>query len=175
MNRQIMTAVIVALVVGFSCGAAATYSWLRAPQGDQYADDHEGDVPGDNIPEEDEHGDVVRLTQTQIEELGIEVGTAGPGSLHFKVSLPGEVVLNPDSAAHIVARSPGVAVEIKKRVGDRVEAGEVIRDMILSSMPLSRMGTVDDIVGACLFLLSDEASWITAQVLAVDGGQIMRA
>ncbi len=50
-----------------------------------------------------------------------------------------------------------------------------IRDMILSSMPLSRMGTVDDIVKACLFLLSDEASWITAQILAVDGGQIMRA
>ncbi len=52
---------------------------------------------------------------------------------------------------------------------------EPIKQTILSSMPLSRMGTVDDIVGACLFLLSDEASWITAQVLAVDGGQIMRA
>ncbi len=50
-----------------------------------------------------------------------------------------------------------------------------ICDMILSSMPLSRMGTVDDIVQGCLFLLSDQANWITAQILAVDGGQIMRA
>jgi 3-oxoacyl-[acyl-carrier protein] reductase len=51
---------------------------------------------------------------------------------------------------------------------------EVFRKSILASMPLSRMGTVDDMVGAALFLLSDDAAWITGQVLAVDGGQIMR-
>jgi NAD(P)-dependent dehydrogenase (short-subunit alcohol dehydrogenase family) len=50
-----------------------------------------------------------------------------------------------------------------------------IRSAILASMPLSRMGTVGDMVGACLFLLSPDASWITGQILAVDGGQIMRA
>jgi NAD(P)-dependent dehydrogenase (short-subunit alcohol dehydrogenase family) len=52
---------------------------------------------------------------------------------------------------------------------------DFIKDQILASMPLSRMGEVSDMVNACLFLLSDEASWITAQILAVDGGQIMRA
>ncbi len=51
---------------------------------------------------------------------------------------------------------------------------EFIKDQILSQMPLSRMGTVDDIVGACLFLLSDDASWITGQIIQVDGGQLMR-
>lgn len=51
---------------------------------------------------------------------------------------------------------------------------EVIKNQILASMPLSRMGTVDDMVGAALFLLSDDAGWITGQILAVDGGQIMR-
>lgn len=52
---------------------------------------------------------------------------------------------------------------------------DFIKDQILSSMPLARMGEVGDMVNACLFLLSDEAGWITAQILAVDGGQIMRA
>ena len=47
-------------------------------------------------------------------------------------------------------------------------------DMLLDQMPLKRMGTVDDMVSAALFLLSDEASWITGQILQVDGGQIMR-
>jgi NAD(P)-dependent dehydrogenase (short-subunit alcohol dehydrogenase family) len=51
---------------------------------------------------------------------------------------------------------------------------EFIKDQIVSSMPLSRMGTVEDMVGAALFLLSDDAGWITGQILAVDGGQIMR-
>lgn len=49
-----------------------------------------------------------------------------------------------------------------------------IWDDLLRQMPLSRMGEVDDMVRACLFLLSDDASWITGQVLQVDGGQIMR-
>ncbi len=51
---------------------------------------------------------------------------------------------------------------------------EVIKQSLLAQMPISRMGTVDDMVGACLFLLGEEASWITGQVLQVDGGQIMR-
>jgi 3-oxoacyl-[acyl-carrier protein] reductase len=51
---------------------------------------------------------------------------------------------------------------------------DVIRDSILATMPLKRMGSVDDMVGACLFLLSEESAWITGQILAVDGGQIMR-
>lgn len=49
-----------------------------------------------------------------------------------------------------------------------------ILQQILASMPLSRQGTPEDIVGACLFLLSDDARWITGQVVNVDGGQIMR-
>ncbi len=51
---------------------------------------------------------------------------------------------------------------------------EAILKGILATMPLARMGETADMVGAALFLLSDEAGWITAQILAVDGGQIMR-
>ena len=48
-------------------------------------------------------------------------------------------------------------------------------DDIVKGLPLSRMGTPDDLVGMCLFLLSDEASWITGQIFNVDGGQIIRS
>ncbi|MDJ0785340.1 MAG: SDR family oxidoreductase [Myxococcota bacterium] len=48
-------------------------------------------------------------------------------------------------------------------------------DQIVAGLPLSRVGTTDDMVNACLFLLSDAASWVTGQILAVDGGQIVRA
>ena len=44
----------------------------------------------------------------------------------------------------------------------------------LDKMPISRVGTVEDIAAAVAFLLSDEASWITGVNLSVDGGHHLR-
>ena len=41
---------------------------------------------------------------------------------------------------------------------------------VLNVIPLSRMGSVDDISNAVAFLASDEAAYITGQVISVDGG-----
>jgi NAD(P)-dependent dehydrogenase (short-subunit alcohol dehydrogenase family) len=46
---------------------------------------------------------------------------------------------------------------------------------LTGSLALKRLGQPRDMVGACLFLLSDEAAWITGQILNVDGGQVFRA
>ena len=45
---------------------------------------------------------------------------------------------------------------------------------ILESTPLVRMGTTEDVANAVAFLVSDEASFITGQVLSVDGGLAMQ-
>jgi hypothetical protein len=42
------------------------------------------------------------------------------------------------------------------------------------STPLPRVGEVEDIAGLARFLLGDESSWITGQVINVDGGQMLR-
>ena len=52
-------------------------------------------------------------------------------------------------------------------------AGDYAREMI-KSMPIKRLGQPEDMANAALFLLSDEASWITGHILNVDGGQFMR-
>ena len=57
----------------------------------------------------------------------------------------------------------------------RTKVPEVILKGILATMPIQRLGETGDMVHAALFLLSDEARFISAQILAVDGGQIMRA
>jgi len=45
---------------------------------------------------------------------------------------------------------------------------------ILEGLAIKRQGETSDLVGMCLFLLSDESSWITGHVFNVDGGQIVR-
>lgn len=57
----------------------------------------------------------------------------------------------------------------------RTQAGDAAKDIVRSSLAIKRMGQPDDMVGACLYLLSDEASWVTGQILAVDGGQVFRS
>ncbi len=52
-------------------------------------------------------------------------------------------------------------------------AGDYAKEMV-KSIPLSRLGQPDDMADAVLFLLSDQASWITGHILNVDGGQFMR-
>lgn len=43
-----------------------------------------------------------------------------------------------------------------------------------AQMPISRLGKPTDLVGAMLFLLSDDAAWVTGHIMNVDGGQWMR-
>jgi 3-oxoacyl-[acyl-carrier protein] reductase len=45
---------------------------------------------------------------------------------------------------------------------------------VAAQYPLQRLGVPEDISGAAAFLLSDEASWITGQVLVLDGGVTLR-
>jgi 3-oxoacyl-[acyl-carrier protein] reductase len=52
---------------------------------------------------------------------------------------------------------------------------EGMTDEIVKGMALKRMGTPQDLVGMCLFLLSDDAAWITGQIFNVDGGQVVRS
>src|SRR5437773_1924686 len=47
-----------------------------------------------------------------------------------------------------------------------------VQDAMLGQIPLARFGTAEDVANAIAFLASDEASYITGQVLVVDGGMV---
>jgi 3-oxoacyl-[acyl-carrier protein] reductase len=51
--------------------------------------------------------------------------------------------------------------------------GEDYLATMAASIPLKRLGSVDDIGNAALFLASREAGYITGQTIIVDGGQIL--
>jgi membrane fusion protein, heavy metal efflux system len=79
--------------------------------------------------EEDEHEHEAEgraFTVAEFERFGVRVGTAGPGLVDAAIELPGEVRPNGDRIAHLAPRFPGLAREVRKRVGDEVRAGEVM-------------------------------------------------
>jgi NAD(P)-dependent dehydrogenase (short-subunit alcohol dehydrogenase family) len=55
-----------------------------------------------------------------------------------------------------------------------ITAGGPLLDDYLAEMPISRVGTVEDIAAAVRFLGGPESSWITGENLAVDGGHHLR-
>jgi len=87
------------------------------------------------------------------------------------------------SKAGIIGFTKSVAKEIASRgiTVNAIAPGYIETDMtsnlsgknkeaILKNIPLGKLGTVHDVAGLCLFLASDEASYITGQTLVVDGG-----
>ena len=63
-------------------------------------------------------------------------------------------------------------VELQARAGSQyfsAEPAEVAREMI-GQIPMRRCGTVDEVAATVLWLLSDDASYITGQNVAITGG-----
>jgi 3-oxoacyl-[acyl-carrier protein] reductase len=56
----------------------------------------------------------------------------------------------------------------RRAVGDMVKP-------VVEQLAIKRLGTPEDLVGMCLFLLSDDARWMTGQIVNVDGGQVFRS
>jgi 3-oxoacyl-[acyl-carrier protein] reductase len=66
-----------------------------------------------------------------------------------------------------IAPGPTATEATRKQAGDHT-------DSLVAGLALKRMGKPEDLTGACLFLLSDEADWVTGQIVNVDGGQVFR-
>ncbi len=86
------------------------------------------------------------------------------------------------SKAGIIGATKALAVEMGKReitvnciapgVIESEMANEVPWDHVKSAIPLRRMGKPEEVAGLAAFLLSDSASYITRQVISVNGGMI---
>jgi NAD(P)-dependent dehydrogenase (short-subunit alcohol dehydrogenase family) len=63
-----------------------------------------------------------------------------------------------------------MALDTFRARGLAVDGGATSLDVIAAQHPLGRLGDVDDVAAAAIFLASDESSWITGITLTVDGG-----
>lgn len=94
-----------------------------ASKGEHQHEDGDGDH-GEEGGEK--HGDSVTLTKEQRERAGVEIATAGSGTIDRGIELLGQVLPDGDRLAHIVPRFPGIVREVYKHIGDRVRPGDVL-------------------------------------------------
>jgi 3-oxoacyl-[acyl-carrier protein] reductase len=104
------------------------------------------------------------------------VGQAGnPGQANYAASKAGIIGFAKSVAQEVASR--GVTVNVVAPGMIETDMTHAIRkraeDGWLSRIPLGRLGTPADVASAVCFLASDEASYITGQVLAVNGGMYM--
>jgi 3-oxoacyl-[acyl-carrier protein] reductase len=103
-------------------------------------------------------------------------GQAGQtGQANYSAAKAGLIGLTKASARELASRSitvnavaPGFVLTELTR-----DLPEALKDEITSRTPLGRFGETSEVANAVAFLASDEAGYITGQILAVDGGLVM--
>ncbi len=108
-----------------------------------------------------------------IVNLSSVVGVHGnPGQTNYAASKAGIIGFTKALARELATRN----VRANAIAPGYIETGltevlpDGVRDALLASTPLGRLGVPSDVAGAVRFLCSDEASFITGEVLLVDGG-----
>jgi 3-oxoacyl-[acyl-carrier protein] reductase len=110
-------------------------------------------------------GSIVNLTSV----VGIH---GNPGQTNYAASKAGIIGFTKSLARELASRgvranavAPGYIQTALTEV-----LPEEVQQAILANTPLARLGTPEDIAGAVRFLCSDQASFVTGEVLLVDGG-----
>jgi len=100
--------------------------------------------------------------------------TGNAGQANYAASKGGVIALTKTTAKELGSRNircnaiaPGfVQTQMTESLSEAVKAN------CLSAIPLKRFGTVEDIADAVAWLVDDESSYVTGQVIAIDGGMI---
>lgn len=101
------------------------------------------------------------------------IGNAG--QCNYAASKAGVIALTKSTAKELASR--GVRVNavapgfISSKMTDALS--QEVRDQMMAAIPLARFGQPEDIAKAVAFLASEEASYVTGQVLSVNGGMVM--
>lgn len=118
---------------------------------------------------------MIRRKSGRVISLSSVVGLTGnAGQANYAASKAGLIGFSKSVALEVAAR--GITVNciapgfITTAMTDRIP--EQYKKDIAARIPLGRFGTPEDVAAAAVFLASDEASYITGQVLSVNGGMV---
>ena len=119
---------------------------------------------------------MMKKRRGRIISISSVVGLMGnAGQINYAASKAGVIGMTRSLAREVASR--GITVNAVAPGFIRTDMTDVlsnaVREGILRSIPLGKLGEAEDVANTVLFLASDEAAYITGQVLSVDGGMAM--
>ena len=119
---------------------------------------------------------MMKKRRGRIISISSVVGLMGnAGQINYAASKAGVIGMTRSLAREVASR--GITVNAVAPGFIRTDMTDVlsdaVREGILRSIPLGNLGEAEDVANTVLFLASDEAAYITGQVLSVDGGMAM--
>jgi len=118
----------------------------------------------------------VKQRSGRIVNIASVIGLVGnAGQCNYGASKAGVIGLTKCVARELASRSVTCNAVAPGFIETKMTAalGEEIRQKLMNQIPLRRLGSPDDVANAVHFLASDQAAYITGQVLTVDGGMVM--
>ena len=119
---------------------------------------------------------MMKQRRGRIISLSSVVGLHGnAGQVNYAASKAGVIGMTKSLAKELAGRNITVNAVAPGFIDTDMTAvlPDKAKEAILSSIPMARLGAAEDVASAVAFLASDEAGYITGQVLAVDGGMSM--
>lgn len=123
--------------------------------------------------------DMIAANWGRVVTISSQAGqSGGPMQAHYSASKGGVIGMTKALARELAPHGitvntiPPSLVETPQ-MHRSTASGEFPLEMIIPMIPISRPGQPEEIGAACVFLASDDASYITGQVLGVNGGMYM--